>query len=164
MKKLLILVSMQLFENTDIVDGFTQSELKQLPCSVTKQSYFIFNGFFYKQIDDLAMGSPRGSSLAYTFLSCHEKKLVKHLSARSQFFTDVMLIILLYTLNVHLKFFQDFLNSCHINMSFPIKAEKRTNYPFPKLKLCANKINLQPQFIKNLLLMAYIVTFFTFGL
>ena len=71
----------QLFENTDTVEGFTKSELRQL-CLATKESYFIFNGLLYKQTDGVAMGSPLGPSLANAFLSYHEKKLDKQLSAR----------------------------------------------------------------------------------
>ena len=63
----------QLFENTDTVKGFTKSELKQLLSLATKESYFIFNGLLYKQIDGVAMGSPLGPSLANAFLSYHEK-------------------------------------------------------------------------------------------
>ena len=70
----------QLFENTDTVEGFTKSELKQLLCLATKESYFIFSGLLYKQIDGAAMGPPLGPSLANVFLSYHEK-LVKNLSA-----------------------------------------------------------------------------------
>ena len=63
----------QLFENTDSAEGFTKSELKQLLCLATKESYFIFNGLLYKQTDGVAMGSPLGLSLANAFLSYHEK-------------------------------------------------------------------------------------------
>ena len=62
----------QLFENTDTVEGFKKSELKQLLCLATKESYFIFNGFIYKQIDGVSMGSPLGTSLANAFLSYYE--------------------------------------------------------------------------------------------
>ena len=34
----------QLFENTDTVEGFIKSELKQLLCLAKEKSYFIFNG------------------------------------------------------------------------------------------------------------------------
>ena len=71
----------QLFENTDTVEGFKKSELKQLLCLDTKESYFIFNGLLYKQIDGIAMGSSLGPSLANAFL-LHHKKIVKQLSAR----------------------------------------------------------------------------------
>ena len=39
----------QLFENTDTVEGFTKSELKQLSLA-TKESHFIFNGLLYKRL------------------------------------------------------------------------------------------------------------------
>ena len=63
----------QLFENSDAVQGFIMSELKQLLWLAAKDSYFIFNGLLYKQTDGVAMGSPLGPSLANAFLSYHEK-------------------------------------------------------------------------------------------
>ena len=39
----------QLFENTDTVEGFTKSELKQLFYLATKESCFIFNSLLYKR-------------------------------------------------------------------------------------------------------------------
>ena len=63
----------QLFANADTVEGFPRSELKQLLCLATKESYFIFNGLLYKQTDGVAMGSPLGPSLVNAFLSYHEK-------------------------------------------------------------------------------------------
>ena len=63
----------QPFENTDTVEGFTKSELKQLLCLTTNESYFIFNGLLHKQFDGVAMGAPLRPSLANAFLSYHEK-------------------------------------------------------------------------------------------
>ena len=63
----------QLFENTDTVEGFKKSDLKQLLCLATRESYFIFNGLLYKQTDGVAMGSPLGPSLANAFLSYYEE-------------------------------------------------------------------------------------------
>ena len=62
-----------LFENTDIVEGFTKSEPKQLLCLATKESYFIFSGLLYKQTDGVAMGSPLGPSLLTNFLHTIKK-------------------------------------------------------------------------------------------
>ena len=67
----------QLSENTDTIEGFTKSELKQLLCLATKESYFIFHGLLYKQTDGVAMGSPLGPSLASAFVSYHEKNWLK---------------------------------------------------------------------------------------
>ena len=43
LNKTIVICVNQLFENTDIVEGFTKSELEQLLCLATKESYFIFN-------------------------------------------------------------------------------------------------------------------------
>ena len=63
----------QLFGNTDTVEGFTKSELKQLLYLATKESYFIFNGLLYKQTDGVAMESPLRPSLGKAFLLHHKK-------------------------------------------------------------------------------------------
>ena len=76
--KLLIFSVSQLFENTDTVEGFTKSKLKQLLCLALKESYFIFNGLLYEEIDGVAMGSPLGRSLGSTFLSYHEKNCLNN--------------------------------------------------------------------------------------
>ena len=123
----------QLFENTDTVEGFTKSELKQLLCLATKESYFIFNGLLYKQTDGVAMGSPLGPSLANAFLSYHEKNW---LNSCPQGFKPVFYrryvddIFVLFKSNDHLKYFQEFLNSCLFNMSFSMETERQNKFSF----------------------------------
>ena len=58
-------------DNTDTVEDFTNSDLKQLLCLATKESYFIFNSLLYKLTNGVAMGSPLGPFLANAFLSYH---------------------------------------------------------------------------------------------
>ena len=145
----------QLFENTDTVEGFTKSELKQLLCLATKESYFIFNGLLYKQIDGVAMGSPLGPSLANAFLSYHEKNWLNNCLERFkpvfyQHYTDD--IFILFKLNDHLKYFQDFLNSSHINMSFSMEREKGNKLSFLDVEIMRKQgkftttINRKPTF------------------
>ena len=123
----------QLFENTDTVEGFTKSELKQLLCLATKESYFIFNGLFYKQTDGVAMGSPLRPSLANSFLSYHEKSW---LNSCPQGFKPIFYrsyngdIFVFFKSNDHSKHFQEFLKSCHINMSFPVETERQNKFCF----------------------------------
>ena len=123
----------QLFENTDTVEGFTKSELKQLLCLATKESYFIFNGLLYKQTDGVAMGSPLGPSLANAFLSYHEKNW---LNSCPQGFKPIFYrryvddIFVLFKLNDHLKYFQELLYSCRINMSFSMGTERQKKFSF----------------------------------
>ena len=59
-------------------------------------------------------------------------------------------------------YFQDFPNSCHINMSFSMEIEKENKLSFLDIEIICE----QDKFTKNLLLMVYIVTskVFTFGL
>ena len=79
------------------------------------------------------MGSPLGPSLANAFLSYYEKNWLNNCP---QGFKPVFYrryvddIFLLFKSNDHLKYFQDFLNSCHINMSFSMETEKENKLSF----------------------------------
>ena len=45
----------QLLENTDIVENFTKSELKQLLFVATSESYFIIQSLLYQQINAVSI-------------------------------------------------------------------------------------------------------------
>ena len=123
----------QLFENTDTVEGFKKSELKQLLCLATKKSYFIFNGLLSKQTDGIAMDSPLGSSLANAFLSYHVKNWLNNCPQgfKPDFYRpSVDDIFILLKSNDYLKYFQDFLNSCHVIMSFSMEKQKENKLSF----------------------------------
>ena len=47
-----------LFENMEELEGLSKIEFKKLLSLARKESYFIFNGQLYKQVDGVAMGSP----------------------------------------------------------------------------------------------------------
>ena len=57
-----------IYNQNDIVD------FKELLSLATKELYFLFNEFLYKQIDGVAMGSPLGPTFANAFLCFYEKK------------------------------------------------------------------------------------------
>ena len=158
--KLLIFSVSQLFENTDTVEGFTKSKLKQLLCLALKESFFIFNGLLYEEIDGVAMGSPLGRSLASTFLSYHEKNCLNNCwqGFKPVFYQHYVDDIFILKSIDHIKYFQDFLNSCHINMLFSMETEKENKLSFLDVEIIRDKANLQPQFIENLLLVTYILT------
>ena len=79
------------------------------------------------------MGSPLVPSLANAFLSYHEKNWLYNCP---QGFKPVFygryvdVIFILFKSNDHLKYFQDFLNFCHINVSFSMKTEKENKLYF----------------------------------
>ena len=63
-----------LFLITDKVHNFEREGLKQLLTFAAYESFFIFDGEYYSQIDGVAMGSPLGPALANGFLCHFEKK------------------------------------------------------------------------------------------
>ena len=67
-----------LFENMEKVEGLSKIEFKELLSLATKESYFIFNGQLYKQVDGVAMGSPLGPTLANAFLVHFEKNWLQN--------------------------------------------------------------------------------------
>ena len=92
---------------------------------------FMFNYLLYKQIHGVTMGASLGRSLLNAFLSYHEKSGQTIIpNDLSKFFNDVMWMVFLHFRNSHLKYFQDFLNSRHINMSFFLETEKKNKLSF----------------------------------
>ena len=65
----------ELFMNSEIVNGFKRSQLKELLFLATKECYFLFNDSLYKQIDGVSMGSCLGPSLANIFMCYIENKI-----------------------------------------------------------------------------------------
>ena len=65
-----------LFESTGKA-GLSKKEFKELLSLATKESYFIFSGKLYTQVDGVAMGSPLGPALANYFFVHLNKKYKK---------------------------------------------------------------------------------------
>ena len=61
------------FKESEIVEGLSKTEFKELVSLATKESHFIFDGTLYKQIDGVAMGSSPGPTLADAFLVYNKK-------------------------------------------------------------------------------------------
>ena len=66
-----------LFENGERVE-VSKIESKELLSLASKDSYFIFNGKLYKQVDGVAVGSPVGLTLADVFLVYFEKNWLQN--------------------------------------------------------------------------------------
>ena len=57
-----------LYLSTENVHNFEKHELKQLLMFTAFESFFVFDGEYYIQVDRVAMGSPLGPTLANAFL------------------------------------------------------------------------------------------------
>ena len=62
-----------LFLTTDKIHNFEREEIKQLLTFASFESFFIFDGEHYTQINGIAMGSSLGPTLANASL-CHLEK------------------------------------------------------------------------------------------
>ena len=56
----------------------------------TKERYFIFNEIFYKQMDDVAMGSPPGPTFANAFFCFYDKKWLEQCPDLNRFIIEDM--------------------------------------------------------------------------
>ena len=97
-----------LFKNNNIVHGLKKSEFKDLLFLATKELYSIFNNILYQQIDEVAMVSPLGPSVANAFLAHHEQNWLdscplKHRPLYCQWYVDD--IFALFKSSDHLKQF-----------------------------------------------------------
>ena len=61
------------FDKKQCVSNLDRANFEKLLRLATKESYFIFDEAFYKQLDGVAMGSPLGSTLSISFLCYHKK-------------------------------------------------------------------------------------------
>ena len=55
LEKTIEICTNELFEESETVEALRKSEFKEFLSLVTKDSHFIFDGMFYKQIDGVAM-------------------------------------------------------------------------------------------------------------
>ena len=113
-----------------------KNEFKDLLSLATKELHFMFNNALYKHIDVVAMGFPLGLSLANVFLADHEQNwldscpLEYRLWYYEHHFAD---LFLLFKSSEYLKGYQNYLNSCHVNMSFTKETEKKNKVSFKYL-------------------------------
>ena len=115
-------ITNDLFLTTDKVDNFEREELKQLLTFEAYESFFIFDGEYYTQIDRVAMGSPLGPTLAAHSFLCHfEKKWLSECpveflpSVYKRYVDDIFVTFNSYS---QLLKFVDYMNQQHPNIKF----------------------------------------------
>ena len=102
-----------LFEDNERVEGLSKIEFKKLLSLVTRESYFIFNGKFYKQVHGVVVGLLSSLTLANAFLVYFGKNLPQKYSSDfkhhycHRFVDD---IFVLFISPEHFEAFRYFLN------------------------------------------------------
>ena len=66
-----------LYNNNENNPKISKDVFRNLLKVATKESFFMFNNKFYRQIDGVAMGSPLGPALANIFMCSFENKWLK---------------------------------------------------------------------------------------
>ena len=128
----------QLFANNETVAKFTKDEFRELLELATKQSWFIFDGTYYQQIDGVAMGNPLGPTLANIFMCHFESQWVEQLppnikpSFYRRYVDDIFVLLKDHD---QLTEFKEYLNNCHPNINFTDEEEKEGNLSFLDIKL-----------------------------
>ena len=123
----------KLFGKKKKYEGFSKEQFRKLLSLAVKNSFFLFNGTYYKQLDGVAMGSPLGPTIANIFL-CHWeeiwiKKCPKQFKPEyyNRFMDDTFL---LFRSEDHVKKFFRYINSRHKSMSFTYEVEAEGKLPF----------------------------------
>ena len=121
------------FQGRLIVDGLRKQDFKQLLTLATTESFILFNGNYYQQIDGVAMGSPLGPTLANIFLGHHEVRWLSECPVTykpvhyKRYVND---IFLLFTSVDSINMFTEYMNSRHPSMHFTSEIENDNSIPF----------------------------------
>ena len=108
----------------------------------TKESFFMFNNKFYKQIDGVAMGSPLGPALANIFMCNFENKWLKDCphSLKPVFYRRYVddIFVLFSSLDQTEKF-KKYLSSKHLNINFSLEKENEGRLSFLDVNIFREK-------------------------
>ena len=131
--KLSTLLLIKSFSKNKKYQGFSKDQFQKLLSLAVKNSFFLFNGTYYEQIDGVAMGSPLGPTIANIFL-CHWeeiwiKKCPKQFKPEyyNRYMDDTFL---LFTSENHVKKLFRYINSRHKSMSFTYEVEAEGKLAF----------------------------------
>ena len=130
-----------IFQNKNTVNNFDKNNFRKMLTLATKESYFVFDKNYYKQIDGVGMGSPLGPTLANAFLCHHEKKWLANCPFEfkpvyyKRYVDDIFVLLKSET---HLPLFKNYMNSCHQNIKFSSEKENNDILPFLDVKVSRN--------------------------
>ena len=128
-----------LYLSTEKVHNFEKHELKQLLMFAAFESFFVFDGEYYIQVDGVAMGSPLGPTLANAFLCYYEKKWLRECPEKflpnvyKRYVDDIFVTFESYS---QLLKFVDYMNHQHPNLKFTFEVEQNNSFSFLDVKIC----------------------------
>ena len=115
------------FQNKRKIKRLSKRHFKQLLTFAVKSSCFVFNDIYYKQIDNVAMGSSLEPTFTNLFLVYYEHKWLENcpLQFKPKFYRRyVDDIFLMYDKKDHVKKFLKYMNTRHRNIKFTFEEEQ----------------------------------------
>ena len=127
-----------LFRNCTEVYGFNRPNFTKLLELASLNSFFMFDGKYYQQVESLGMGIPLGPTFANVFMCHHESQWIDDcpLSFKpAQYLRYIDDSFLLFkNKNQCLQFFR-YLNNKHPNINFTVEHENNGTLSFLDVKL-----------------------------
>ena len=98
----------------------------------TSRTHFLFKGYFYDQIDGIAMGSPLAPHLANLFMGHHEKSWISKFDNSQLLFYRryVDATFCVFNSETQAMAFFEYINSKHPNIRFTMEKEMEKKLPF----------------------------------
>ena len=127
----------------------------------TCETYFLFNGKFYDQIDGVAMGSPLAPVLANLFMGHNEKLWLENFQGTppSYYRRYVDDIFSVFNNSFEAKEFFNYINTRHPNIKFTMETKVNKIIPFLDVFLTIANIFLKLRLIINLhILVCFLIT------
>ena len=131
-----------LYKDDENSPKISKDVFRNLLTVVTKESFFIFNSKFYKQIDGVTMGSPLDPALANIYICSFENKRFKDYphSLKPVFYRLYVddIFALLFSLDQAEKF-KKYLSSKHLNINFSLEKENDGRLSFLDINILREK-------------------------
>ena len=122
-----------LYSDNENPPNIPKHNFRNLLNIATKETFFMFNNKYYKQVDGVAMGSPLGPALANIFMCSFENKWLRDCpnDFRPVFYRRYIDdIFVLFSSPDHADKFREYLSSKHPNIKFSIEKEEDGCLPF----------------------------------
>lgn len=131
-----------LYKESNTIEGFSKKDFHSLLTLSMNESFFTFDGDFYKQIDGVSMGSPLGPTFANAFLCHHEKKWLDDCPSEFKpvfYRRYVDDIFLLFRSSTDVEPFKTYMNSRHTNIRFTSEIEEDNKLSFLDVLISRDK-------------------------
>ena len=122
-----------LYSDNENPPNIPKHNFRNLLNIATKETFFMFNNKYYKQVDGVAMGSPLGPALANIFMCSFENKWLRDCpnDFKPVFYRRYIDdIFVLFSSPDHADKFREYLSSKHPNIKFSIEKEEDGCLPF----------------------------------